>query len=177
MISGANTCKSFRKTFKGYRKLTVTTLYILVVSCYINMKQNITNRGLNIRIKLNFHLHFCSPLAFHNSVANVAIKLNNKLPDSLKNWVIIFIPSIQLKSFIFFNKLVGNLWDYSLVIFNSCIRLLWMYFIVVLHWTVYRNYCFCYTTWITKLWLLQFENFYKYRIFVIYIWTSPVLHT
>lgn len=84
MISGANTCKSCWETFKGYRNLTVTTLHILVVSCYINMKQNITNHGRNIRIKLNFHLHFRSPLAFHNSVANAAVILNNKVPDSLK---------------------------------------------------------------------------------------------
>ena len=49
MISGANKCKSFSKTFKGYRKLIVITLHILDVSCYINMQQNVTNHGHNIR--------------------------------------------------------------------------------------------------------------------------------
>lgn len=64
MISGANKDKSFRKTFKNYRKLTVTTLYILVVSCYVNMKQNITIHGYNIRSKMNFHFKFCRTLHF-----------------------------------------------------------------------------------------------------------------
>jgi len=64
MISGANKCKSCRKTFKDYRKLTVTTLYILVVSCYINMKQNISNHGHNIRSKLNFICSYAVQLHF-----------------------------------------------------------------------------------------------------------------
>jgi len=64
--------------------LRVTTLYILVVSCYIDMKQNITNHGHNIRSKMNFHLQFCSTVAFHNSVANMVIKINSKVPDSTK---------------------------------------------------------------------------------------------
>ena len=38
-VSVANKCKSFRESFKVYRMLTVTSLYILVVSSYINMEQ------------------------------------------------------------------------------------------------------------------------------------------
>ena len=69
------------------------------------MKQNITNHGHNIRSKWNFHLQFCSTFAFHTIVANVAIKIKNNVPDSTKHWIAItFIPSVQLKSFIFLNK-------------------------------------------------------------------------
>jgi hypothetical protein len=148
MISGENNCKSCRKTFQNYRKLTVTTLYILVVSCYINMKQNVTNHDRNIRSKFNFHLQFYGTVAFHNSVTNVAIKINNKFPDSTKHWIDLnswaftFIPSVQMKSFIFLNKVGWKRMRLFISHFNSCIRLLWMYFIVILYWTVYRKYCF-----------------------------------
>jgi 5-methylcytosine-specific restriction endonuclease McrBC regulatory subunit McrC len=84
MISDKKSAGPPRESFKDYRMLTVTCLFILVESCYINMKQNITIYGLNIRSKLNFHVQFCSTVAFHNSGENVVIKLNNKVPDSIK---------------------------------------------------------------------------------------------
>ena len=58
------------------------------------MKQNITYHGHNIISKLKFHLQFCSTVGFHDSVANVAIKINNNVPDSTKKMskLLLFLP-------------------------------------------------------------------------------------
>jgi hypothetical protein len=53
-----------------------------MVSSYINIEENISNNGHNIGSK--FLVQFHSTVAFHNTVANVFIKLNNKMSESIK---------------------------------------------------------------------------------------------
>jgi hypothetical protein len=64
-------------------------LYISEVICYV--KSNIGNMKLSEEIhdhftchKLDLHIQFCRTTLFKNNVANVGIKLYNKLPNKIK---------------------------------------------------------------------------------------------
>jgi hypothetical protein len=92
IISGANKCKSCRQIFKEYISLTLTSIYILGVMCFIkryegSMNQNLLIHGHNTRSKLNFHVEFCITVLFQKSVVNVGIKLYNTVPEHIRNWV------------------------------------------------------------------------------------------
>ena len=89
IISSANKCKSCRLNSKDYRILTVTSLYILEVFCYIkrykeNLEQNWSIHGHNLRSKLNFHVEFYNTVLLQKNVVNMGIKFYNKEPVSVK---------------------------------------------------------------------------------------------
>jgi len=49
--------------------------------------RNITIHGHSSRNKLNFHVQFCVTVLFQEGVINMGIKLYNKAPYSIKNWI------------------------------------------------------------------------------------------
>jgi len=68
IFSGANKCKSCRKILKDYRILTVTSLYILEVLCYIKCIKVIRNNTkllmvITLEVKLTFMCSFA--VQFH----------------------------------------------------------------------------------------------------------------
>jgi hypothetical protein len=70
----------------------VTSLYTLVVLCYIkqykgNLKQNLVIHGHNTRSKLDSHTYFCNTALFQKIVVSMGIKLYNNLPDRIKKWI------------------------------------------------------------------------------------------
>jgi hypothetical protein len=92
IISGINKHESCRQIVKDYRILTVTSLYILEVLCYIkkykgDLKQNLVIHGHNTKRKLDLHTYFCNTVIFQKSLVNMGIKLFNNLPERIQNWI------------------------------------------------------------------------------------------
>ena len=89
LITGVHKCESCKHIFKKFRILTLTSLYILEVLCFIkechgNLKQNCGMHGHNTRNKLDLYTGYCSTIWYHRSVTNMGIKLFNKLPVQIK---------------------------------------------------------------------------------------------
>jgi hypothetical protein len=88
-LNTLNKCKSWWQVFKDYRILTVTSLYISEVLCYIkrykgNLKQNLFIHGHNKRCKLYFQVEIHNTILFQKSVVNMWIQLYNKEPEIIK---------------------------------------------------------------------------------------------
>jgi hypothetical protein len=89
IISGINKHESCRQIFKDYETLTVTSLYVLEVLCYIkkckgDLKQNLVIHGHNTRIKLDLHTYFCNTVLFQKRVVRMGIKLFNIFTKRIK---------------------------------------------------------------------------------------------
>jgi hypothetical protein len=89
IISGASTNSSCRQIFKDYNILTVASLYILEVICFIKkykepLEDNIRVHTHNTRRKLDLHVQYCNTVLFKKSVVNMGIKLDNKVSDHIK---------------------------------------------------------------------------------------------
>jgi hypothetical protein len=90
IISGLGKQESCRQIFKGYRILTVTSLYILEVLCYIknykaDLTQNIDIHSYNTRRNLDFHVQLCRTALLKKSVVNMGIELYSKVTYRIKN--------------------------------------------------------------------------------------------
>jgi hypothetical protein len=89
IISGASTNSSCRQIFKDYNILTVASLYILEVICFIkkykeSFEHNIRVHTHNTQRKLDLRVQYCNTALFRKSVVNMGIKLYNKVPDHIK---------------------------------------------------------------------------------------------
>jgi len=67
VITGVHKCESCKHIFKKFRILTLTSLYILEVLCFIkechgNLKQNCGMHGHNTRNKLDLYTGYCSTI-------------------------------------------------------------------------------------------------------------------
>jgi hypothetical protein len=75
--------------FKDYNILTVSSLYVLEVICFIkkykeSLEQNIHIHIHNTQRKLDLHVQYCNTVLFRKSVLNTGIRLYNKVPDHIK---------------------------------------------------------------------------------------------
>jgi hypothetical protein len=81
--------ESCRQKFKENRILTVTSLYVFEVLCFVkkykgNVKQNFVIHEHNTRSKYNLHTQVCNTTLFQVSVLNMGVKLYKYLPLQIK---------------------------------------------------------------------------------------------
>ena len=89
LITGLKKRESCKQKFKENRILTVTSLYILEVLCFIkkhkgSLKQNFVIDEHNTRSKYDLHTAFCNTSLFRKSVINMGIRLYKYLPKEIK---------------------------------------------------------------------------------------------
>lgn len=87
-IKGVWKGTSCRHIFKDYNKLTVASLCIIEVICYIKKYKDLLEQNAqipNARIKLDFHLKY-EIILFRKRVVNVGIRLHSKVLDHINNW-------------------------------------------------------------------------------------------
>jgi hypothetical protein len=90
LISGMKRFESCRNVFKTFKILTVTSLYILEVLCFIekhtvDLKNNSQVHDYNTRGKNNYHSLGFNTSQYEKSVTNMGIKLYNSKPNSIKS--------------------------------------------------------------------------------------------
>jgi hypothetical protein len=119
IISGLGKQESCRQIFKDYRILTVTSLYIFEVLCYIkkykaDLVQNINIHSYNTIINQDFHVQFCRTALLKKSVVNMGIELYSKVPNRIKN----------SESFLVFKKdLISFLLEHSFYTINEFVSI------------------------------------------------------
>jgi hypothetical protein len=89
LITGLKRSESCRQTFKENRILTVTSLYVFEVVCFIkkykdNLKHNFAIHEHNTRSKYYLHTQFCNTCLFQKSILNMGVKLYKHLPSKIK---------------------------------------------------------------------------------------------
>ena len=89
MMKGLKKCESCRQKFKELGILTVISLYVLEVLCYIkkyrgSIKENSVIHEHKTRRKNDLHIQPCRTSSFQKSVINMGIKLFNHLSTELK---------------------------------------------------------------------------------------------
>ena len=89
LITGTHKGESCRPIFRRFQILTLSSLYIFEILCFLkkhqgNVKQNSEIHGHNIRKKYDLHTRHCSTVLYQKSVTNTDIKLYNGLPKQLK---------------------------------------------------------------------------------------------
>jgi hypothetical protein len=89
LITDTHKRESCRPIFRRYQILTLASLYIFEILCFLkkhqgNVKQNFEIHGHNTRKKYDLHTRHCSTVLYQKSVTNTGIKLFNKLPKQLK---------------------------------------------------------------------------------------------
>jgi hypothetical protein len=82
---GVNSRTSCRQLFKELNILTIVSLYILEVICYIRKHHQFVELNSNIhtyntRRKMDIHIQSYSTAFYARSVINIGTKLYNKLP-------------------------------------------------------------------------------------------------
>jgi hypothetical protein len=87
--SGVSNCTSCRQLFKDYNILTLSSLYILDVICFIKkykdfMAKNLGIHNHNTWRKQNLHIQHCNTVLFKKSVIIMGIGLYNKVPNQIK---------------------------------------------------------------------------------------------
>ena len=90
MITGLNRGESCKQKFKDLGILTVASLYVFEVLCYMkkhckNIPQNSAIHDHNTRRKKDLHTQACRTSSSQTSVINTGIKLFNHLPPGLKH--------------------------------------------------------------------------------------------
>jgi hypothetical protein len=105
IISGLGKQESCRQILKNYGIITVTSLYILEVLCYIkkhkaDLMQNRNMHSYNTRINLDFHVQSCRTTLFKKSVVNMGLKLYSKVPNRIKTSASFSAFKKDLKSFL-----------------------------------------------------------------------------
>jgi hypothetical protein len=88
-MAGVNSTTSCRLLFKKMNILTVSSLYILEVLCFIrkhcqSLQFNTNIHSHNTRRKMDLHLKSYRTNLYKNSVINMGTKIYNKLPDYMK---------------------------------------------------------------------------------------------
>jgi hypothetical protein len=89
LIAGVNKRVSCRGIFSEFKILTLPSLYILEVLCFIkklegNFKCNFQIYDYNMRGKNKLFIQACNTALYQNSVINKAIRLYNKLPERIR---------------------------------------------------------------------------------------------
>ena len=89
LITGINKYESCRQKFKENRILTVTSIYVLEVLCYIikykgDLKHNCEIHEYNTRSKYDLHTQFRNTSLLQNSVLHMGVRLYKRLPLKIK---------------------------------------------------------------------------------------------
>jgi hypothetical protein len=88
LITGLNKKESCRKKCKENNILTVTSLYVLQVVCYVkkmgDIKHNYDFHEYNTRSKYDLHTYSCNTSSLQKSVINMGVKLYKYLPLRIK---------------------------------------------------------------------------------------------
>ena len=89
LITGVHKRESCRHIFREFQILTLASVYILEVLCFIkkyqgNLKQNFRIHGHNTRNTFDLHTCYCSTVLYQRSVTNTGITLFNTLPILIK---------------------------------------------------------------------------------------------
>jgi hypothetical protein len=89
LITGINKYESCRQKFKENRILTVTSIFILEVSCYIkkykgDLKHNCEIHEYNTGSKYDLHTKPRNTSLFQNSVLHMGVRLYKRLPLKIK---------------------------------------------------------------------------------------------
>lgn len=89
LITGLNKRKLCKSKFMEHGILTVNSLHVLEVLCYIkkyngNVKQNFMIHEDNTRSKYDLHTQLCNTSLFQKSVINMGTKLYKYLPSNIK---------------------------------------------------------------------------------------------
>ena len=88
-IAGVTSRTSCRQLFKEHNILTLASLYILEVTCFVrqhwqSLDLNSDVRNYNTWKKRDVHVQSCKTNAYKKSVINMGTKIYNKLPDHIK---------------------------------------------------------------------------------------------
>ena len=86
---GINSRTSYRKTFKELNILTLPSLYILEVTCFIRkycqyLELNGYIHNHNTRWQKDIHIRSCKTEMYKKSVINMGTKIYNNLPGFIK---------------------------------------------------------------------------------------------
>jgi len=88
-MAGVNSRTSCRQLFKELNILTLSSLYILEVTCFLkrycqSLELNVNVHNHNTRRKMDIHIKSHRTNLYKNSVINMGSIIYNKLPDHLK---------------------------------------------------------------------------------------------
>jgi hypothetical protein len=86
---GVSSRKSCRQLYKEMSVLTLASLYILEVTCFISkycqsLELNAHVHNYNTRRKMDFHVQSYKTVIYKKSVINMGTKMYNKLPGYIK---------------------------------------------------------------------------------------------
>jgi len=89
ILAGVSSRTSCRNLFKEFKILTIASLYILEVTCFIrkyckSLEQNTQVHQHDTRRKLDIHVKMKNTETYKKSVINIGTKIYNKLPGFLK---------------------------------------------------------------------------------------------
>jgi len=106
LMAGVNSRTSCRQLFKKLNILTLSSLYILEVTCFIrkhcqSLELNLNVHCHNTRRKTDIHKKSCRTNVYKTSVINMGTKIYNKLPDYMKEIDNYKSFRNKLKSFLF----------------------------------------------------------------------------
>ncbi|GFG36777.1 hypothetical protein Cfor_01984 [Coptotermes formosanus] len=105
ILAGVSSRTSCRNLFKEFKILTIASLYILEVTCFIckycnSLKKNTQVHQHDTRRKLDIHVKMKNTETYKKSVINMGTKIYNKLPGFLKEIDDTKIFRKKLKSFL-----------------------------------------------------------------------------
>ena len=88
-MCGVGKSESCRQLFKDCSILTVTSLYIMVVLCFLErykpaVQKNEQIYDHNTRRNKDLYIKPCSTNLYKKSVINMAIRIHNKVPNNIK---------------------------------------------------------------------------------------------
>jgi hypothetical protein len=89
VMAGVNSRTSCRQLFKELNILTLSSLYILEVTCFIkkygqSLELNANVHSYNTRRKMDIHIKSHRTNLYKNSIINMGSKIYNNLPDNIK---------------------------------------------------------------------------------------------
>ena len=89
VMAGVNSRTSCRQLFKELNILTLSSLYILEMTCFLkrycqSLELNATVHKHNTRRKMDIHIKSHRTNLYENSVINMGSLIYNKLPNHLK---------------------------------------------------------------------------------------------
>ena len=86
LITGLNKKESCRQKFKENKILTITSLYVLEVLCYVKEKGDINYdfHEYNTRSKHDLHTQACNTSSLQKSVLHMGVKLYKWFPLRIK---------------------------------------------------------------------------------------------
>ena len=105
VMAGVNSRTSCRPLFKELNILTLSSLYILEVTCFLkkynqSLELNANIHNHNTRRKMDIHIKSHRTKLYKNSIVNMGSTIYNKLPDHMKEIDSYEVFKKQLKSFL-----------------------------------------------------------------------------